>query len=73
VRADGCLEWLGRKDSSVKVRGLWAEIAAIERELTTLKGIKKALVVSDSDEKEGHRLVAYVVPAAAEQLTASAI
>ena len=73
MRADGCLEYLGRRDSSVKVRGLWTEIAAIERKLTALKSIKEVLVVSNSDEKEGHRLVAYVVPATAERPTASVV
>jgi acyl carrier protein len=73
IQADGCLEYLGRKDSNVKVRGFWTEIAAIERKLTSLQNIKEALVVSRSDDKEDHRLVAYVVPAAAERLSANVL
>jgi amino acid adenylation domain-containing protein len=60
---DGCLFHLGRKDSRVKLRGYWVELAEIERRLLEQPTIKQAVVV-EREERPGERsLVAYVVPA----------
>ncbi|HLN61119.1 MAG TPA: amino acid adenylation domain-containing protein [Symbiobacteriaceae bacterium] len=67
---DGTIEYLGRTDGQVKVRGVRMELGEIEAALRQHPAIKEALVlvhrVSDADV----RLVAYYT-GAAESLTAS--
>jgi amino acid adenylation domain-containing protein/non-ribosomal peptide synthase protein (TIGR01720 family) len=59
---DGSLEYLGRIDQQVKIRGNRVEIGEIEQRLLDLDCIKDAVVVSR--EWQGQRdLLAYVVPA----------
>src|SRR5262249_44789616 len=61
---DGRIEFLGRSDHQVKLRGFRLEVSDIEKVLTEHKGVQDAVVVFQ-DEHAGHeRLVAYVVPAA---------
>ncbi|MFD6895223.1 amino acid adenylation domain-containing protein, partial [Rhodococcus sp. NPDC060086] len=58
---DGTLDFLGRTDFQVKVRGLRIELGEIESAIVTLDEVARAVVVvHDSDH--GPRLVAYVVP-----------
>ncbi|WP_082393480.1 non-ribosomal peptide synthetase [Nocardia arizonensis] len=59
---DGELEYLGRTDFQVKLRGLRIELGEIETALTELDAIAQAAVAVH----EGTRLVAYLVPADAE-------
>lgn len=60
---DGCLLYLGRNDSRVKVRGYRVEIAEVEAALASLPAVREAAVVAD-EGPGGTRLVAYVAPAA---------
>ena len=60
-RADGVLEYLGRKDLQVKVRGYRIELGEIESLLAPCDGVQEAVVVARTDNGED-RLVAYVVP-----------
>ncbi len=59
---DGCLVYLGRKDSQVKIRGNRVEVAETEMALVNLDGVKEAVVVAREDRPGEERLVAYVVP-----------
>jgi amino acid adenylation domain-containing protein len=63
-RSDGCLEYLGRKDSQVKIRGYRVEIEEIETVLNQHPAIKDACVTSWTDERypEEKQIVAYLVP-----------
>ena len=57
---DGCLEYLGRQDLKVKVRGNTIEVAEVEEALLQLSAIKEAVVAVREDKSGDQRLVAYL-------------
>lgn len=59
-RDDGALQYLGRKDSQVKVRGYRIELGEIEAGLALHRGVSEAVVVARGEGEEA-RLVAYLV------------
>ncbi len=59
-RADGQLEYLGRIDGQIKLRGHRIEPGEIEAALVTLPGIEEALVAARSARDGDVRLAAYV-------------
>ncbi|HEX4494252.1 MAG TPA: amino acid adenylation domain-containing protein, partial [Thermoanaerobaculia bacterium] len=67
-RADGAIEYLGRLDHQVKIRGVRIELGEIEAALTALPGVREAVVIARADRDE-KRLIAYVVgDASADEL-----
>jgi len=63
-RTDGALEYLGRNDAQVKIRGVRIELGEVDAELFRLLDVRA--VAAAVHEQGGHkRLVAYVVPAEA--------
>ncbi|WP_437966992.1 amino acid adenylation domain-containing protein [Sorangium sp. So ce260] len=72
LRADGAIEFLGRTDHQIKLRGHRVELGEIEARLREQPEVREAVVVArDSDGTK--RLVAYVVGREAAALDVAAL
>jgi amino acid adenylation domain-containing protein len=60
--ADGEIEFLGRRDHQVKIRGIRIELAEIESALNSHPDVRECVVVAREVGPLGKQLVAYVVP-----------
>ncbi|HBS56733.1 MAG TPA: non-ribosomal peptide synthetase [Stenotrophomonas sp.] len=65
-RADGAVEYLGRSDHQVKLRGLRIELGEIEAALRELPGMDRVEVLLRHDAPGDARLVAYVPSSCAD-------
>ena len=67
---DGSIEFLGRADDQIKLRGHRIEPGEIEAQLEQCSGIRQAVVVLREDREGDKRLAAYLVAEHAEAETA---
>jgi acyl carrier protein len=65
----GSLEFLGRIDHQVKVRGFRVELGEVEAALGRLDGLREAVVLAPGDQ----RLAAFVVPEAGHEVDPAAL
>jgi iturin family lipopeptide synthetase A len=67
--ADGSLEYLGRTDGQIKLRGFRIELAEIESVVLGRPEVVEAAVMLREDEPGNPRIVAYVRPAEGEAMS----
>ncbi len=67
--ADGTLEYLGRVDNQVKVRGFRVELGEIETVLAALPAVREAAVIAHQFSAQDTRLIAYAAPDAGQSLS----
>jgi amino acid adenylation domain-containing protein len=70
-RGDGSLEFLGRIDNQVKVRGYRVEVGEVEAALQSHPAVERAVVAAD--RAQGGRLAAYLVARRPQELDAAAL
>ena len=68
---DGNIEFLGRCDNQIKIRGLRIELGEIEATLRTHDSVRGCVVIAKNDGAANYLLVAYVVPAAEQTVVHS--
>ncbi|MGZ6550830.1 MAG: condensation domain-containing protein, partial [Tumebacillaceae bacterium] len=72
-RADGSIDFLGREDNQVKIRGIRVELGEIENVLAQHQAVKEALILAHTFAEGDKRLVAYVVPETGMEITGDAL
>ncbi|MBN2105047.1 amino acid adenylation domain-containing protein [bacterium] len=58
---DGSIQFIGRKDNQVQIRGFRVELGEIEHHLQNMPGVRDAAVLADTDKRKQSRLLAYLV------------
>jgi pristinamycin I synthase-3/4 len=60
-RADGAVEFVGRVDSQIKIRGMRVEATEIERVLESHAGVSQAAVVAQGEISGSRRMAAFII------------
>ncbi|HXM46735.1 MAG TPA: non-ribosomal peptide synthetase, partial [Pyrinomonadaceae bacterium] len=72
-RSDGNIEFLGRIDNQIKIRGFRVELEEIEQALRSYNGVLDCVVVLHEDSDGDKRLCAYVVGEPGSELKISEV
>lgn len=70
---DASIEFVGRADHQVKVRGHRVELGEIEAVLAGSAGVRQTVVTVSADADGDQRLIAYVAPSSGETLSHDAL
>ncbi|HEY6247691.1 MAG TPA: amino acid adenylation domain-containing protein, partial [Pyrinomonadaceae bacterium] len=70
---DGNIEFLGRVDHQVKVRGFRVELAEIESVLLKHSQVRQAVVIAEPATADNQRLLAYVVASGSKSVSVDAL
>src|SRR6185369_7186267 len=70
---DGTIEYVGRVDHQIKIRGMRLELGEIETTLTHHPLVRQAVVVARQDFEADLQLVGYIVPVLEETLEIGAL
>ncbi|MFZ4833802.1 amino acid adenylation domain-containing protein [Rouxiella sp. Mn2063] len=71
--ADGTVEYLGRNDFQVKIRGLRIELGEIEAHLLAYEGVRDAVVIARQETEGDAYLVGYLVGNTANEISVQAL
>src|SRR5580693_1789173 len=72
-RSDGVLEFVGRADQQVKLRGFRIEPGEIEAALRAIDGVEQAVVMMREEEADRRYLAAYVMLKAGQAFEAATL
>jgi hypothetical protein len=72
-RNDGSLDFLGRGDGQIKLRGHRIELGEIESALASQAGVRSAAVIVREDQPGDQRLTAYYVPSQGAEFDARSL
>lgn len=70
-RPDGLLEFVGRADGQLKVRGFRIEASEVEAAVMAHESVREVAVTAEIDPTGGARLAAYVVPRPGRSVSSS--
>lgn len=72
-RDDGVLEYLGRNDDQIKIRGFRVELREIEAVLAGCEGVREVVVIARPDANNRMRILAYLVEEAGVSVNPKAL
>ncbi|WP_165864188.1 non-ribosomal peptide synthetase [Capsulimonas corticalis] len=72
-RADGEIEFMGRRDNQIKIRGFRIELGEIENALALHPGVADAAALAPVVDGDEHRIAVYAAPAPGGDLTGEAL
>jgi amino acid adenylation domain-containing protein len=67
LTAEGQLEFVGRADQTIKVRGYRVDLREVERALLLHPGVRQAVVLASGNSAGAEKLLAFVAPTAVDR------
>ncbi len=61
-REDGAIEYVGRSDFQVKIRGLRIELGEIDASIAAHHGVKEVVTIVRQNASSGDYLATYIIP-----------
>jgi len=70
-RPDGAIEFLGRSDFQIKIRGQRLELGEVEAVISECSFVQACAVVAQGEQPDDKHLVAYIIPIVGQEPTVS--